>query len=147
MKAVRNCPRPFWYGPCSCRFVVVCRVRREVLEMMFYNVLNRKKGFLHYKNVILTKCENVRFSKGVNPWFSSKIWKYFWVINFFEKDLYMMFNYILDKKKLSRRQKCQSKIVWKCPFSLRGYLMIFVQNWTFLLSLTLFEKYQNMIFK
>ena len=25
------------------------------LEMMFYNVLNRKKGFLHYKNVILTK--------------------------------------------------------------------------------------------
>ena len=31
---------------------------------MFYNVLNRKKGFLHYKNVILTKCENVSFSKG-----------------------------------------------------------------------------------
>ena len=33
-------------------------------------------------------------------------------LNFFEKDLYMTFNYILDeKKKLSRLQKCQSKIV------------------------------------
>ena len=42
------------------------------LEMMFYNVLNRKKGFLHYKNVILTKCENVRFSKGLTHDFREK---------------------------------------------------------------------------
>ena len=67
--------------------------------MMFNNVLNRKKGFLHYKNVILTKCENVRFSKGVNPWVSSKIWKYFWVLKFFEKDLDIMFKYLLNNIK------------------------------------------------
>ena len=42
-------------------------VFQKDLEMMFYNVLNTKRGFLHYNNVILTKCENVRFSRGVNP--------------------------------------------------------------------------------
>ena len=118
------------------------------LEMMFYNVLNRKKGFLHYKNVILTKCENVRFSKGVNPWFSSKIWKYFWLLNFFEKDLYMVFNYILNgKKRLSGLQKCQSNIVRKCPFLLRGYPLICIKNRTFLLSLIFLEKDLDIMFK
>ena len=111
-------------------------------------MLNRKKGSLHYKNVILTKCENVRFSKGVNPWFSSKIWKYFWVLNFFEKDLYMVFNYILNgKKRLSRLQKCQSNIVRKCPFFLRGCPLICIKNRTFLLSLIFFEKDLDIMFK
>ena len=108
--------------------------------MMFYNVLNRKKGFLHYKNVILTKCENVRFSQGVNPWFSPKIWKYFWVLNFFEKDLYMA-------KRLSRLQKCQSNIVRKCPFFLRGYPLICIKNRTFLLNLIFFKKDLDIMFK
>ena len=90
-------------------FWISFSLKKKYLDMMFNNVcnvcnvcnnvLNRKKGSLHYKNVILTKCENVRFSKGVNPWVSSKIWKYFWVLKFFEKDLYMVFNYILNGKK------------------------------------------------
>ena len=109
---------------------------KKNLDMMFNNVLNRKNGFLHCKNVILTKCENVRFPKGVNPWFSSKILKYFWVLNFFEKDLYMVFNYILNSnKRLSRLQKC--------PFFLRGCPLICIKN----RSLNLFEKDLDIMFK
>ena len=43
------------------------------LDMMSNNVLNRKKGFLGYKNVILTKWDNVLISKRVKPGFWSKI--------------------------------------------------------------------------
>ena len=49
------------------------------LHMMFKCILNGKKHFLEYKNVILTYLENVHFSKGSNPWFSSKIWNFFLV--------------------------------------------------------------------
>ena len=35
--------------------------------MMFDDVPYRKKVFLDYTNVILTKWENVHFSKGSNP--------------------------------------------------------------------------------
>ena len=43
------------------------------LDMMFKNVFIGKMGFLDNKHVILTQWENVHFSKGVNPWFLSKI--------------------------------------------------------------------------
>ena len=36
---------------------------------MFSNVLDRKKGFLHYKNAILTWWDNVHISKEVKPGF------------------------------------------------------------------------------
>ena len=48
----------------------------------------------------------------------------------------MIFNNVLNgKKRLSRLQKCEN-----VHFFLRGYPMIFVKNWTFLLSLISFEK-------
>ena len=69
-------------------------------------------------------------------------------LNFLEKDLYMMFNYILKgKKRLSRLLKCQSNIVWKCPFFIRGYPLIFVRNRTFLPSLIFFGIDLHMMFK
>ena len=40
---------------------------------MFYDILERKKGFLGNKNKKLKKSKNWHFSKGVNPWFYSKI--------------------------------------------------------------------------
>ena len=43
------------------------------LDMMFKNALVGKMGFLDNKHVILTRWENVHFSKGVNPGFLSKI--------------------------------------------------------------------------
>ena len=42
-------------------------------ENLFYDILERKKTSLGYKNKILKKWKNWHFSKGVNPWFWSKI--------------------------------------------------------------------------
>ena len=49
------------------------------LDIMFKYLLNNIKNFLDYKNVILTYSKHDHFSKGGNPGFSSKIWKFFWV--------------------------------------------------------------------
>ena len=40
---------------------------------MFDYVLDRLQGFSDYESVIFTKFKNLHFSKGVNPWFWSKI--------------------------------------------------------------------------
>ena len=41
-------------------------------ENVFYDILERKNAFLSYKNNKFKKSKNWHFSKGVNPWFSSK---------------------------------------------------------------------------
>ena len=41
-------------------------------ENVFYDILERKNAFLGYKNKKFKKSKNWQFSKGVNPWFSSK---------------------------------------------------------------------------
>ena len=38
-------------------------------ENVFYDILERKDGFLGYKNKKLEKSKNWYFSKGVSPWF------------------------------------------------------------------------------
>ena len=40
---------------------------------MCYNILQRKNAFLGYKNKELKKSKIWNFSKGVSPWFWSKI--------------------------------------------------------------------------
>ena len=40
---------------------------------VFGNVLDRKLAFLDYKNMDLKKSQNWHFSKGVSPWFWSKL--------------------------------------------------------------------------
>ena len=42
-------------------------------ENVFYDILERKKAFLNYKNSIFKKWKNCDICKGVNPWFLSKI--------------------------------------------------------------------------
>ena len=42
-------------------------------EMMFADVLVRKEAFVDNKNTFLICLKNRKFSKGVNPWFRSKI--------------------------------------------------------------------------
>ena len=42
-------------------------------ENVFYDILDRKHAFLGYKNKKFKKSKNWDFSKGVNPWFWSKI--------------------------------------------------------------------------
>ena len=41
-------------------------------ENVFYDILERKNAFLGYKNKKFKKSKNWHFSKGVDPWFSSK---------------------------------------------------------------------------
>ena len=38
-------------------------------ENVFYDIVERKKAFLGYKNKKFKKSKNWHFSKGVNPWF------------------------------------------------------------------------------
>ena len=42
-------------------------------ENVFYDILERKNAFLGYKNKKFKKSKNCHFSKGVSPWFWSKI--------------------------------------------------------------------------
>ena len=42
-------------------------------EDVFYDILERKNAFLGYKNKKFKKSKNWHFSKGVSPWFWSKI--------------------------------------------------------------------------
>ena len=42
-------------------------------EKVFYDILYIKNAFLDYKNIMLKKWKNWDFSKGVSPWFLSKI--------------------------------------------------------------------------
>ena len=46
-------------------------------ENVFYDILERKNAFLGYKNTKLKKSKNWDFSRGVSPWFWSKIDQYF----------------------------------------------------------------------
>ena len=41
-------------------------------ENVFYNILERKKAFVGYKNNNFKKSKNWHLSKGVNPWFRFK---------------------------------------------------------------------------
>ena len=41
-------------------------------ENLFYDILERKKPFLGYKNNMFKKSKNWHFPQGVNPWFWSK---------------------------------------------------------------------------
>ena len=43
------------------------------LDILFGFLLDRKQGFQEYYNDIKAKSKNCHFSKGVNPWFWSKI--------------------------------------------------------------------------
>ena len=52
-------------------------------ENVFYDILERKNSFLGNKNNKLKKSKNWHFTKGVNPWFCSKIGHY---CNFFFVD-------------------------------------------------------------
>ena len=42
-------------------------------QIVFYDILERKNAFLGYKNQNFKKSKNGDFSKGVSPWFLTKI--------------------------------------------------------------------------
>ena len=46
-------------------------------EKVFADVLDKKEDFKDHKNICLRKTQNSNFSKGVRPWFSSKMGDFF----------------------------------------------------------------------
>ena len=54
-------------------FFQLCFFRKNISQANeFYDIPERKNGFLGYKNNRLKQSKNWHFSKGVNPWFWSK---------------------------------------------------------------------------
>ena len=66
-------------------------------ENTFYDILERKNAFLGYKNKKFKKSKNWDFSKGVNPWFWSKIGRFpsFFLGNIGQENV---FDDILERK-------------------------------------------------
>ena len=59
--------------------------------MFFYDILERKKPFLGYKNKKFKNSKNSHFSKGVNPWFLSKkgqFWNFFFLSNLGQENVF-----------------------------------------------------------
>ena len=74
-------------------------------ENVFYDILERKKGFLGHKNKKFKKSKNPHFRKGVNPWFWSKN-GHFSNYNFFTNiGQENVFYDILEKKNAFLRHK------------------------------------------
>ena len=97
-------------------------------ENLFYNILERKKAFLGYKNKKYKKSKNWDFSKGVNPRFWSKnghFSNFFFLGNIGQENV---FYDILERKnaflgsknkkfKISKNWHFSIVLVQKSPFS------------------------------
>ena len=62
-----------WFWSKTGRFCTLIFLGNIAQENVFYDILERKNAFLGYKNKNLKKSKNWHFSKGVSPWFWSKI--------------------------------------------------------------------------
>ena len=98
---------------------------------MFLDILERKNAFLGYKTKKFKKWKNCHFSKGVSPWFSSKI-DHFSI--FFFKAVQAGkegFSIFYNKKTCFLATKQEVQKLEKLPFFQRGYSTVLVKNWPF----------------
>ena len=61
-------------------------------------VQHRKEGFVDHKNDIRENCRNFHSSKGVNPWFWSKILKFSLSLFFLKIGLDKLYDYVRHRK-------------------------------------------------
>ena len=89
-------------------------------ENVFYDILERKNGFLNYKNSMFKKWKNWDFCKGANPWFWSKIGHFsiFFVRHY--RAGKCVLRYSRTKKRLSRLEKQHLQKVENLRFLERG---------------------------
>ena len=101
-------------------------------ENVFYDILERKKTFLRYKNKKFKKSKNWHFSQGVNPWFWLKNGDFSNLLFFkqFKKGKCLL-RYSGKKKRLSKLLKQEVQKVEKLTFFQRAKTMVFVQKWPF----------------
>ena len=55
------------------KFLYLFKLGKTGQEKEFCNFLDRQLAFLDYKNNDFKKSKNLRFSKGVSPWFWPKL--------------------------------------------------------------------------
>ena len=87
-------------------------------ENVFYDILERKNPFLGYKNKNFKKWKNCHFSKGVSPWFWSKVGLF--SIFFFKGNIGQenVFYDILERRNAFLSYKIKNFKKWKnCHFS------------------------------
>ena len=72
-------------------------------ENVFYDILERKKSVLGYKNSLFIKWKNCDFCKGVNSWFWSKTGHFFHVLFLGNIGQEKVFYDILELKKCLSR--------------------------------------------
>ena len=92
-------------------------------ENVFYDILQRKKVFLSYKNKKFKKSKNCYFLKRVSPWFWSKIGHF--SIFFFKGNIGQenVFYYILEQQNVFLSYKNKKFKKWNnCHFSKEGSL-------------------------
>ena len=98
-------------------------------ENVFYVIVERKNGFLGYKNKNFKKWNNCHFSKGVSPCFWSKIDHFSIGFFFGNTGQENVFYNILERKNVFLRYKNKKFKKWKnCPFFKRGKSMVLVKN-------------------
>ena len=82
----------------NCNFFLYLFFLKITLEIMFNNVLDRKKTFIRHKSFNLSKSQKSHFSKGVNPCFWWKNVIFFLYLFFLKIRLEIMFNNVPDRK-------------------------------------------------
>ena len=82
-------------------------------ENVFYDILERKNAFLSNKNKKFKNSNNSHFSKGVNPWFCSKIGHFsiFFFLGNIGKEI--VFYDILERKNALLGNKNKKYKKWK----------------------------------
>ena len=102
-------------------------------ENVFYDILKRKNAFLGYKNKKFKKSKNWHFSRGVNPWFSSKnghFSNFFFFLSNIGKEY--VFNDILERNNAFLGYKDQTfKKSKNCHFSKGVNPWFWFKNGTF----------------
>ena len=91
-----------WFWSKNGHFSIFSFLGNKDQENVFDDILEPNKAFLGYKNNKFKKSKNWHFSKGVNPWFSSKNSQF---SNFFFRQYSQgkcLWRYSRAKKRLSR---------------------------------------------
>ena len=88
---------------------------------VFYNILERKHAFLGYKNESFKKSKKSYFSKGVSPWFPSKIGHFFHRFILGNKGQEKVFYDILERKNAFLGYKNKKFKKWKNKDFSKGF--------------------------
>ena len=100
-------------------------------ENVFYHILERKNVFLSYKKRKLKKWKNCYFSKGVSPWFWSKIGHFSIFCLKAIQARKMSFTILSNEKTSFQVIKTRSSKSGKIAIFPKGLVHGFVKNWPF----------------